>query len=198
MLLLPFFVLIEVQAESKLPSRKTSLFDKKKPSSMRIMRIWHKCVEGTKHWRTDENTSFHYCACFIDYFRARKNSVGDSNLVDLSDLTSPKMKNQRNICYQRAVSRSQNPFGESMGPPKPNIYDKLSLDTEAIISNQVLCEMRLTKEHSVSFKIKLCGCMVDYIRVLFKQHRKLNDEIMEMMFSKKQYCFNYAQSNEDN
>ena len=40
--------------------------------------------------------------------------------------------------------------------------------------------------------------MVDYIRVLFKQHRKLNDEIMEMMFSKKQYCFNYAQSNEDN
>jgi len=103
MLLLPFFVLIEVQAESKLPSRKTSLFDKKKPSSMRIIRIWHKCVEGTKHWSTDENTSFHYCACFIDYFRARKNSVGDRNLVDLSDLTSPKMKKPKK--YLLSASR---------------------------------------------------------------------------------------------
>jgi len=107
------------------------------------------------------------------------------------------MQPHSNKCYEFAKIQPKDSFGK--GSPQSN-YDSSALATSSIITGQMGCKNNISNKPLI-YQIKVCGCMTDYSRTLYKKYgrekfyKSLVSEsgnIFKSLMNKGSYCDKYA------
>ena len=172
-----------------------NVFNKNRMSSAGIMSGWLSCKNGATSW-TNETIASHHCACYFDWVRTifiKSGEIGVSNILKNKE----KLQSITNECYQFAKVQPKDSFGR--GSPQSN-YESSALGTSSIISGQVGCENKISNKPLI-YQIKVCGCMTDYSRTLYKKYGRdkfykslvnRSGNIFKLILNKESYCDKYA------
>jgi len=172
-----------------------NVFNKNRISSEGIFAGWLSCKNGATSW-TNESIARHHCACYFDWYRTifiKSGDIGISNVLKDKE----KLQSITNECYKFALVQPKNSFGR--GSPQSN-YESSALATSSIVSGQVGCENQISGKLT-KYKIKLCGCITDYSRTLYKKYGRdkfyksfssQSGNIFKLLMNKESYCEKYA------
>ena len=191
-----FLTLVMILGMSSVGKTDTpNVFDENRMSSESIFAGWLGCKDKATS-SNNETISFHYCACYIDWVRTIFIKSGEKGLLNI-------LKSKKNIqpivneCYQYAKVQPKDSFGR--GSPQSN-YESSALATSSIITGQMGCKNNISNKPLI-YQIKVCGCMTDYSRTLYKKYgrekfyKSLVSEsgnIFKSLMNKGSYCDKYA------
>lgn len=159
LLIVSLFVSMPRRAAADEPS----VFEPRQMGSSAVLTFVESCQRTAEERGMERVTAWHHCACLADRARHEHLARGERWIARAAEILGGHVDR----CARHASAQPPNSFGTGAAP---SVFARKELGSASVSAAQLVCMARTEDTtYSISWRIQMCSCVTDWMRVLYKR-----------------------------